>query len=211
MCTGFYITVAGWRSFKLRRQGIILGVQLELGGQRGRVQRTRERVVRALVDLVGVVLATDDQDERAARQVIALEVADALEHFGAAEVAVEHHHLRGVTARGLRPGLEHAVHVDHLDIAVGLIRELLLEAGIETDGQDAELDQTLQLFGLGHLVFPQESQEALVRDPAVLAPGDAVPLEPARVEPLADGSGGHLADLGDLARGEDGFHNDTDS
>ena len=49
-----------------------------------------------------------------------------------------------------------------------------------------------------------EVDELCPRDASVLRTGDAVAFESAAVEPLADRSRGNLADLGDLACGEDG-------
>ena len=48
----------------------------------------------------------------------------------------------------------------------------------------------------------QKLDEIFSRDTSVLRAGDAISFEAAGVEPLANGSRGHLADLRDLACGE---------
>src|SRR5690606_17273034 len=55
----------------------------------------------------------------------------------------------------------------------------------------------------GHAMFLQELDQVLARDTTVLGTGDAVALQPARVEPLADSARGHFADLCDLTSCED--------
>ena len=60
-------------------------------------------------------------------------------------------------------------------------------------------------FPSGDVVGLHEPHEGVERDAAVLAAGDAVALELAGIEPLADGARGHVADLGDLAGGQDVF------
>ncbi len=52
-------------------------------------------------------------------------------------------------------------------------------------------------------MFLEELDQILARDPTVLGTGNPVPLQPSRVEPLANGARGHLADLGDLTCSED--------
>ena len=57
-----------------------------------------------------------------------------------------------------------------------------------------------------HAVLLHEADELVERDAAVLAAGDAVAVQGAGVEPLADGSRGDVADLGDFAGRQDVFH-----
>ena len=110
-------------------------------------------------------------------------------------------------ALGLNAGFEAAV--GHFVFEVFRFREQLSGA------VDEELlrpdDQNLMqpfLFKLAerHAVFFQEPDEVFARDAAVLAAGDAVTPEPARIEPLAHRPRRDLADLRDLAGGENFFH-----
>src|SRR5262249_13013399 len=57
-----------------------------------------------------------------------------------------------------------------------------------------------------HAVLFEEADEMLARDAAVLAAGDAVAAQPARIEPLAHRPGRDLADLRDLAGGKHLLH-----
>src|SRR5262249_27317711 len=58
----------------------------------------------------------------------------------------------------------------------------------------------------GHAMLLEEADEVLAGDAAVLAAGDAVAAEPARVEPFAHRAGRDFADFRDLAGGEDLLH-----
>ena len=95
-----------------------------------------------------------------------------------------------------------------LDFVLGLVLEDLLEhlddVLLVVDDQDARAagHQPVER----HAVLLHEADELVERDPAVLAAGDAVAVQGAGVEPLADGPRGDVADLGDLAGRQDVFH-----
>ncbi len=55
----------------------------------------------------------------------------------------------------------------------------------------------------GHSVLLEEPDQVFPGNSPVLRSGNAVSLQPARIEPLADGARGHLTDLGDLTSCED--------
>ena len=55
----------------------------------------------------------------------------------------------------------------------------------------------------GHAVFLEELDQVFARNASVLRSGDAVSLQAARVEPLADRARGHFTDLRDLTSCED--------
>ena len=95
-----------------------------------------------------------------------------------------------------------------LDFVLRLVFENFLEHFDDVlfviDDEDARLSghQTVQR----HAVLLHEADELVQRNAAVLRAGNSVAVQRAGVEPLADGSRGDVADLGDFAGREDIFH-----
>ncbi len=99
-----------------------------------------------------------------------------------------------------------------LELVVVVLRQQLLHAVVEQLlGADEQHLVPLLFFEFAerHAVFLEEPDELLAGDAAVLAAGDAIPLQAAGIEPFGDGAGGNLTDLGDLSGGEHLFHGEA--
>src|SRR5207237_6796792 len=103
---------------------------------------------------------------------------------------------------GLNAGLEAAV--GQLVLEVVVLGEQLLDAVDEEllGADDEDLVQPLLLqFAQGHAVLLEELDELLAGDTPVLAAGDAVAAEPARIEPFTHRARRDFTDLRDLSGG----------
>src|SRR5205823_2094533 len=189
-----------------------LGDALDLLPEQGDVERLLEDVVEpVLAQLLrgGLVLAGQPDDQRPGVRLVLAEVGDDLDRLGPAQPEVDDDRVR-VEAAGEDAGLEPAVGQRELEVFV--FRQELPEPVVEELlGADEEHLVPLLFLQLPerHAVLFEEPDELLPGDAAVLAAGDAVPLEPAGVEPLRDGPGGDLTDLGNLAGGEHLFHREA--
>ena len=110
----------------------------------------------------------------------------------------------GMEALGLNAGFETAG--GHADFELPFDRQLALQV-LDQDlvlADDQHLGHRL-VFEVAqrHAVLFEELDQILAGDATVLRAGDAVALEPAGIEPLADRAGGHFTDLRDLSSCED--------
>src|SRR6202035_2530305 len=108
---------------------------------------------------------------------------------------------------GLDAGLE-AAHGGLVAVVV-VLRQQLLDAADEqrlgADNEDLVPSLFLQL-AQRHAVLFEEADEVLAGDAAVLAAGDAIAPQPARIEPLAHRPRRDFTDFRDLAGGKHFFH-----
>src|SRR5262249_52167163 len=137
---------------------------------------------------------------------IAAQVAGNLQRLTAAHRQVDDDGIR-VEALGHDAGLEAAV--GDLVLEVVVFRRQLFQAVdeqlIRPDNEDF-VETFFFKFAQGHSMLFEELDELISWYAPVLAAGDAVAAEPARIEPLTHCTWCDLADLRHLPGGKDFFH-----
>lgn len=112
----------------------------------------------------------------------------------------------GMERFSLNSGFETTVGEIELEIiAAHTVDESGLDVRFGTDEEDFS-DGFVFKFPERHTVLFEESDEVFAWNPSVLRTGNTVSAEAAGIEPFADGSRGHFADLGYLTSSKDRLH-----
>src|SRR5688500_7736922 len=176
----------------------------DLADVEGLAQEPVEALGAEALGLVVGELAAHRDDLRELKVLVAL---DGLAHLARVDVAQVHLEEDNVRAELLGGDAGREAALGDLDLVLGLVLEDLLEhlddVLLVVNDHDARLPGHQPVEG--HAVLLHEADELVERDAAVLAAGDAVAVQRAAVEPLADSSRRDVADLGDLAGREDVF------
>lgn len=181
-------------------------------GQQHHVERLLEAFVEAVVDEVlrgGFIFAGKGDDEGLLVSVVAAQVAGDLHPFGPAHGQIDDD---GVGMEAFRLDARFKAAVGQLVLEVVVLGEEILDAVDENlfSADDQDLVQPF-LFELpeGHPMFLEEFDEMFTGDAPILATGDTVATQPARIEPFTHRPWRDLTDLRDLAGGKDFFHGST--
>jgi len=148
------------------------------------------------------VVGQQRDDDRLGEVHVLAQILANLQCFDLPDTEVDDDTVR-VKALGLNPALEAAGCDRDLEGPFG--RQFALQVLDQNLvlSHEQHLGHTLVFeVAKGHTVFLQELDQVFPWNTAVLAAGDSVPLQSARVEPLADRPRGHFADLRDLSSSE---------
>ena len=161
---------------------------------------------RGHVGNVAVAEVSGHDDDAGRNVAVAVENLENLRAGDVAQVVVQEQDV-GLQLRGQETGLV-AVPRD-MDVERPVLREVSVQKF--EDDQVVVGDEQLRTRReesriVRHAVFEQEAPEILARDTPILRLGDLVSLEPPGLEPLDHRPDRHLADFGDLARGQNVFH-----